>query len=75
MQGTKVRRVATALQRRVREEIGQRNVSPEQLARKLGLLPVGAEVLLAREEWSLETAIQVAEAVGLEVELKVNPGE
>lgn len=43
-------RHATTLQRRVMEEIGRRNAAPGELARTLGLLPVGAEVLLARQE-------------------------
>jgi hypothetical protein len=50
-------------------------LTKEQLADKLGILPVGAEVLLAREDWSLDTAFRVAEAVGLEIKVSVEPGD
>lgn len=62
-----------ALQRRVRDTIQERALSPAKLAALLGLLPVGAEVLLAEPEWSLDTTVEVADALGLDIEFNVKP--
>lgn len=59
------------LQKQIRNEITHRAVSPDQLARLLDLLPVGAEVLLAQKDWSLDTTFLIADALGLEIEFKI----
>ena len=66
-----VARTRATLQAQVRHEIAQRSMSPEQLAGLLGLLPVGVEVLLAHPDWSLDMSLQIADALGLEVEFKL----
>lgn len=63
--------IRSDLERRIREQLEQNEVTAEQLAEKLGLLPVGAEVLLAREDWSLDTAFRIAEAIGLDISIRV----
>lgn len=54
----------------IQKTIDEKHLSLEQLADLLGLLPVGAEVLLHRE-WDFETCFRLAEVVGLEVEVIV----
>jgi hypothetical protein len=73
MESRAVQQKSESLQKEIRAELARCRVTKEQLAQKLGLLPIGAEVLLARSDWSIETALKVAEAVGLEVEFKVRP--
>ena len=65
-------RMETQLRSAVLKEIDSRKLSNEQLAQTLGLLPAGVEVLRQRSRWPLETAIQVADALGFEVTLDVN---
>ena len=43
------------------------DLSNEQLADKLGLLPTGVEILRRREHWPLETAVHIATALGIAV--------
>lgn len=69
--GKQAARAKADLQEQIRNEITHRAVSPDQLARLLDLLPVGAEVLLAQKDWSLDTTILIADALGLEIEFKV----
>ena len=40
------------------------------LAKKLDILPIGAKNLLERKSWSIREAIQVAEALGLRMQIK-----
>lgn len=69
--GKQAARAKAELQRRVRNEISHRAMSPDQLAGLLDLLPVGAEVLLAQKDWSLDTTFFIADALGLEIEFNV----
>jgi hypothetical protein len=73
-QTEKGRSARSYLREQICARIAKDNVTPDQLAERLGLLPVGAEVLLARDEWSLDTALRIAEAVGLEVKLEIVGG-
>lgn len=63
--------IKTSLQKLVRDEIEKKALTNEQLAGRLGLLPVGVESLLSRQEWSLDTAFQVADAIGLRIHFSV----
>lgn len=58
------------LKQEILEEIKIRQINNEELASKLDLLPIGVEVLLVRE-WTVEVAIHVAKAMGLDVDFKV----
>ena len=62
-------------QQTVREEIKKRGVTNEQLAEGLGLLPIGAQVLMSESHWTLDVTYRVAEAVGLKVKVSVEPGD
>ena len=59
------------LQQSVRAALAGRQLTLENLAERLNLLPVGAEVLLAQKDWPLETSFMIAEAIGLEIEIEV----
>ena len=63
--------VRSELQRRIRAAILEQRIVLEDLAQRLNLLPVGAEVLLAQKDWSLETAFMIAEALGLIIEIEI----
>ena len=62
-------------QQTVREEIKKRGVTHEQLAEGLGLLPIGAQVLMSESNWTLDVTSRVAEVVGLRVKVSVEPGD
>lgn len=64
-------KMVAELRQRILERIEQVEMSPDRLSEKLGLLPVGAEILLMRTDWTFETAVLVAEAVGLDVNVMV----
>jgi len=57
----------------VLDAIKARGVTHQQLAERLGLLPIGAEVLMAQSDWSLDVTWRVAEVVGLKVKVSVDP--
>lgn len=60
------------IRRRTLERIGREGLTPESLAPRLGLLPVGVEMLLGRADgWSLNEAVEVANAAGLRVEVEL----
>jgi len=60
------------VERAVRDEIKRLGVSREDLATRLGLLPVGVDVLLATTDWTLDTACRVAESVGMKINVSVD---
>ena len=74
-ESVKIVETRTKVRARILEEIERRRVTPEQLAERLDLLPVGAEVLLAQQDWALETAFRVAEVVGLRVNVSLENGD
>jgi len=59
------------LQEAVRVELKKRGWDATELAEKLGLLPAGAELLLDRRQWPLETAFRVADALGIQFLVEV----
>jgi len=61
------------LEQRIRGWIKANAVTSDQLAEKLGLLPTGGEVLLD-QKWTLDTAFRIADAIGLDVEIRVGTG-
>ena len=50
----------------VLRHVRQEKLSTEEMASRLGLLPLGVEFLLG-QEWSLETGWRVAESLGLRI--------
>lgn len=62
-------------ERQVREaladEITRQEMSPDELAEVLDMLPSGARALLERDRWSLRTALRVADGLGLSLEARV----
>jgi len=59
--------LAKILQERVLAEVASRHFDKEQLADVLDLYPSGAGGLLRETNWSLEIAIRVADALGIDV--------
>ncbi|MEW6381374.1 MAG: hypothetical protein AB1611_17470 [bacterium] len=53
------------------EEINRQGLDNVQLAKRLGLLPSGAELLVKRDYWPIETGLRIAEALNLGIELSV----
>ena len=64
------RSVQKKLHALVREEIKKRQLSIEALARELDLLPSGAQALMERQVWPIETALRVAERLKIKMELE-----
>jgi len=71
LEGKVEMRVQRKLQDLVRSNIQKRQLSVADIARELNLLPSGAQALLERQVWSIETALRVAERLGLDVEIEV----
>lgn len=65
------KRLAASLRRRVLQEVERLGLTHAEVAVRLGLLPVGVEMLFARNEWPLETAAGVAEAFALKVDFRI----
>lgn len=64
--------ISTALRDAVLQEISTRGLSNEDLSSILGLLPVGVELLLLQDEWSIDIAIRTASAMGIEFEIQAH---
>lgn len=71
MKLTTAAQVRSRLQQAVRDAIAERQITLEDLARRMDLLPVGAEVLLAQKDWTMEVAFTIAAAIGLAIEVEV----
>ncbi len=63
--------VSSMLQDEVKRIISANNWNEEQVAEKLDLLPSGAEALLCKKKWSIETAFRVAYALGIDMSIDV----
>ena len=66
--------IIRALRRRVLEELKARKLGKADLARLLDMYPSGAGGLLLETHWSLETAVRVADALGIDVAESVKAG-
>jgi hypothetical protein len=62
--------IGQELRSRVIQEIQRRQLTNEELAKILDILPSGATVLLGRSEWPVEMGLRVASALSLSFELK-----
>lgn len=64
------------LERKLRDEIlraiESRNLTTEEVASALRLLPSGAKVLLREESWPVETGLRVAGALGIGIQIVVD---
>ena len=67
------RRLEDKLRTLVLDEIERQRLSTDAVAKRLGMLPSGASMLLERTSWPLELAIQIARDLGMKVELSVTP--
>jgi plasmid maintenance system antidote protein VapI len=65
--------VQRQLRTEVEKEINRRRLSKTKLAKKLDLLPSGAQALMEREVWSIETAIRVAQCLNIKMHFELNP--
>lgn len=65
--GEKERSLRDLMRREVQREISKRQLSRTTLARRLNLLPSGAEALMERDKWSFETILWVAESLQMEL--------
>ena len=52
-------------------EIKRRNISVDELAKKMDMLDSGARTLLERGSWPLDLGVQIAHNLGIPVELRV----
>ncbi len=57
------RALAERLEQRTKDIIRSRN--RQEVANELGLAPSGVEALLWQDDWTLERAVRVAEALGV----------
>lgn len=48
-------------------EAERRRWDPERLAQEAGFLPAGMKTLIERKRWDLDSALRVADALGVEV--------
>jgi hypothetical protein len=51
------------------ERIERDSLTSEQLAERLGMLPIGVEMLLERPTWTVGVGLRVAEALDLDIRL------
>jgi hypothetical protein len=59
--------LAKMVRERVLAEVASRQFDKEQLANVLDLYPSGVGGLLRETDWSLEVAVRVADALGIDV--------
>lgn len=64
-------RFRRALRDQLVSTIEGRNMSIDQLAQTVGMLPSGAQALMARGDWTLRTCLRVAESLGVDVHPKL----
>lgn len=64
--------VQRQLRKMILEEIDKRQLTVEQLALELDLLPSGAQALLEKSVWPIEIALRIAER--LNIQLNVQTG-
>jgi len=57
----------------VMREIERQQLTDDELARQLGMLPSGATMLRQRRVWALGEAIWIAEKLGVDVSVEVAP--
>lgn len=62
------------LREAVLKEIDRRGLTVEEIAELLNVMPTGASVLLKRSQWSIEVALRVAEALGVNVRFAIQEG-
>ena len=66
--------VQKELRQRIEQVINERHLSPEDLAQELELLPSGAQALMEKkEDWTIETALRIAEGLKISMSLIVRP--
>ncbi len=56
----------------VDRELERVHQAPRDVAERLHMVPSGAEMLFARQHWSLETAFRVAEALGFRIDVQLD---
>jgi len=61
---------ATQLRELAVRQIDRRDISVDEIAERLQMLPLGVEMLLNRGSWSVEVGIRVTEALGVDVRLE-----
>lgn len=61
--------VSSLLQNEVKRKIDEKNLDEQQIAEKLDLLPSGAEALLQKDNWPIETAFRVASAFDIDMSI------
>ena len=66
--------LARIVHERVLAEVAARHFDTEQLASVLDLYPSGAGGLLRERYWSLEIAVRVADALGIDVTESLSQG-
>ena len=59
------------LEQRIRAYLTAQEITNAQLTETLNLLPTGVKVLLA-DEWSLDMAFQIADAIGMNVRIETD---
>lgn len=55
----------------IEEEIQKRHLNTKGLAKRLDLLPSGAQALMERKTWSIETTLRVAERLNIQMNIEL----
>jgi plasmid maintenance system antidote protein VapI len=63
------------LKEAVSREIDRRNLTIEEIAELLNIMPTGANVLLKRSNWSIDVALRIAEALNVDVRFAIEEGD
>ena len=66
------REVEQALREHVLSVIGERQLTPADLAEALGITALGAEILVLRKEWPIEIGLRVADALEIPIGFHMN---
>jgi hypothetical protein len=59
------------LRQAIAAEVSERDLTSEQFADLLNILPSGARVLLSQREWPVEVGLRVADALGIRLEVRI----
>ncbi|MBS0161105.1 MAG: hypothetical protein JSS48_00860 [Nitrospira sp.] len=65
--------IQTKLRNFVKSEIDRRRLTVNDVAKELNLLPSGAQALLERKVWSIETGLRIAQQLSCNLEISIKP--
>jgi hypothetical protein len=65
--------LSQALRDAVDVQIEAKRLNREDLADRLGVMPIAIDVLFARRRWPLPVGVRVASALGLDLRIDITP--